>query len=311
MSLLKRTTYQPQEVETITEPKEGFAMVDFKDIDTVIENLTAAEMKLWLYLQKLDRYGEKFKDLPTPKELAIRLGLSKRTVEKAMFRLNELGLYVIRIKQWEGVNSSAARAHQTAKKMKAAKKDKETLEPLQTERGYLTANAVNLPNSGYLAANAVNLPNERLFSRDQPPEPLLQEDSKTPQTIKTYSDFIRSLSEEEREKFLKFGEKQALELPNPPKLTDKWIAKNFKELYKKFKASETTSAAARAPKKEWKYEDDWTQHPQYEEWLVAAYKGGWDWVREVTRSEGKRERGLFLQWCEEHKAFSVFEEDRT
>src|SRR6476469_8430049 len=113
MGILKRNTYQPQQVESIAEPKEGFAMIDFQDIDKVIENLTGAEMKLWLYLQKIDRYGDKWKDLPSPQEFAIRLGLSRRTVEKAAARLDELGLYTFRVGSWQGANSSAARAQQT------------------------------------------------------------------------------------------------------------------------------------------------------------------------------------------------------
>ena len=149
MSLLKRTTHQPQPVESIPEPKQGFIQIDFADIDTVIDKkLTAAEMKLWLYLSKIDRFGDRFVDLPTPKELAIRLGLSQRTVEKAMFRLDELKLYTIRIKAWQGANSSAARARQTAEALKQAKKDRTTPEPLPDKDGYLAANPVNFSEAG-------------------------------------------------------------------------------------------------------------------------------------------------------------------
>lgn len=149
MSLLKRTTHQPQPVESIPEPKQGFIQIDFADIDTVIDKkLTAAEMKLWLYLSKIDRFGDRFVDLPTPKELAIRLGLSQRTVEKAMFRLDELKLYTIRIKAWQGANSSAARARQTAEALKQAKKDRTTPKPLPDKDGYLAANPVNFSEAG-------------------------------------------------------------------------------------------------------------------------------------------------------------------
>jgi len=86
MSLLKRKTHKPQAVETITEPEQGFAQIAFTDIDTAIENkLTAAEWRLWMYLMKIDRYGDKWRDLPAPTEIAVRLGMDRRTVEKAMF----------------------------------------------------------------------------------------------------------------------------------------------------------------------------------------------------------------------------------
>ncbi|MDZ8139005.1 MAG: MarR family transcriptional regulator [Nostoc sp. DedQUE04] len=56
-------------------------------------------------------------------------------------------------------------------------------------------------------------------------------DSSTPKINKTYLDFIDSLSEGEKESFLKFGNKKAAELKNPPvQLPLKWIEKNFEEL---------------------------------------------------------------------------------
>lgn len=86
-SLLKRKTHQPRVVETITEPSVGFAQIDFVDIDKAIDNkLTATELRLWLYLARVKPY------IPSVQELSPRLGMSKRSVEKAVDRLAELGL---------------------------------------------------------------------------------------------------------------------------------------------------------------------------------------------------------------------------
>lgn len=86
-SLLKRKTHQPQVVEEITEPSVGFAQIDFADIDRAINNkLTSAELRLWLYLEKLKPYK------PTSKELGKHLGTSPRTIERAIDRLAEVGL---------------------------------------------------------------------------------------------------------------------------------------------------------------------------------------------------------------------------
>lgn len=167
-SLVKRKTYQPEKVESITEPTQGFAQIDFADIDTVIEKkLTAAELRLWLYLMKLDRFGDRWIDLPKPSKLAVRLGMSCRTVEKAMFKLDELNLYTIRVKEWEGANSSAAKARQTAQDLKVKKEEKlaeKPLEPAQGKSGYLAENPVNLPDSEKLAENPVNLPKVHIYS---------------------------------------------------------------------------------------------------------------------------------------------------
>lgn len=87
MTILKRKTHKPQAVETIAEPEQGFAQVAFADIDIAIDNkLTSAELRLWLYLEKVKP------SKPTSKELAKRLGTSPRTIEKAIDRLAELGL---------------------------------------------------------------------------------------------------------------------------------------------------------------------------------------------------------------------------
>lgn len=74
---------------------------------------------------------------------------------------------------------------------------------------------------------------------------------------------------------------------------------------------ETITAPAKKPKKDWKYEDDWTQHPQYAKWLPAAYKGRWEWMKEPPKRADRIERGTFIQWCEANNAFSIFEDNQT
>lgn len=68
------------------------------------------------------------------------------------------------------------------------------------------------------------------IGNNQQPEPLPSKDSGTPHTLNTYSDFKKTLSEGEREEFLKFGEKKAAQLPNPPTLPQRWIERNWEEL---------------------------------------------------------------------------------
>ncbi|MFK0730621.1 MAG: hypothetical protein ACIWVG_05530, partial [Gloeotrichia echinulata HAB0833] len=63
-----------------------------------------------------------------------------------------------------------------------------------------------------------------------PIKSLPDKDSSTPQIYKTYLDFIRSLSDSERENFLDFGLKKAAQLPKEPELPLKWIKANFEEL---------------------------------------------------------------------------------
>ncbi len=54
----------------------------------------------------------------------------------------------------------------------------------------------------------------------------------------TYSDLIGALDESAQEKFLLFAKKKAASLPKPPTLSNRWIEKNFDELYEQWRASE-------------------------------------------------------------------------
>ncbi len=56
----------------------------------------------------------------------------------------------------------------------------------------------------------------------------------------TYTDFIQTLSDGEREKFLEFGLKKAAELPKPPALPKKWIERNWQELSAEFSVASQT-----------------------------------------------------------------------
>jgi hypothetical protein len=66
-------------------------------------------------------------------------------------------------------------------------------------------------------------------NRDSKPAP--DKNFGSPQIITDPTDPIQTLSEGEKEKFLKFSKKKAVSLPKPPQLTMKWIKTNFEELY--------------------------------------------------------------------------------
>ena len=222
----------------------GFSMLPHSHSAIAITNrLTGSQFRLWHYLMMIDpfadqtRNGEKiYHPIPSPSEIAVAIGASQRTVEKDMKRLEELGLYAKRITQWEGYNTTAEAGKAAALSLK--NKSSVCPEPLQEEGGYLTADPAKQPDvalnsraSGYLTADPAKQPDVALNSRKQPPEPSPDKASTTPHTLQTYSDFKNSLSDSEREDFLKFGENRAGELKNPPvQLPQKWIEKNWEEL---------------------------------------------------------------------------------
>jgi hypothetical protein len=66
------------------------------------------------------------------------------------------------------------------------------------------------------------------------PQASPNKDSNSLRLIKTYKDYIDSLSPNQREKFMEFGLRKAAELPRPPTLPKKWVAQNWQELREEF-----------------------------------------------------------------------------
>ncbi len=89
--------------------------------------------------------------------------------------------------------------------------------------------ALHQRNAGCVSATQVVLMQRPMHQRnDQPPEPLPEKASSTPQTNKTYTDFIRSLSEEERANFLSFCKELTSNLNQPVNDLEAWLASKNK-----------------------------------------------------------------------------------
>ena len=115
--------------------------------------------------------------------------------------------------------------------------------------------------------------------------------STSPHTIQTYTDYTNSLSDSEKEKFLEFGLKKASLLPNPPQLPQRWIEANWQELHEQFKNTpEATAAATEAT--------DWTQHPDWENWLAHMREGVPKFVALGTCFDWKKRRAI-ADWADE------------
>ena len=287
MTKLKRTTHKAQGFSE--EQTQGYCLLPHHHSAIAITNrLTGSQFRLWHYLMMIDPFADRnrkgevvFHDIPSPTEIGKAIGSSPRTVEKDMERLEELGLYEKRIKSWQGYNLTAEEGRKISERMK-----QKTPKPLQDKGGYLTEDAAKQPDSG-------------LNNRNLELEPLPDKDSGAPQTYSNYSNFIHTLSEDERESFLEFGRKKATALPHPPELPNKWIAANFTELYKQF----LVSPAGREAKQEAiasKY--NWENDPRLMDWLHKAYYVGHPWTQEDEAE--REERFAFLMWAQKTNAYA-------
>ncbi|WP_414552512.1 MarR family transcriptional regulator [Anabaena sp. CCY 0017] len=122
-------------------------------------------------------------------------------------------------------------------------------------------------------------------------ETLAQQESHNSKINKTYLDFIDSLSEQEREEFLKFGEQKAAQLPHPPQLPRRWIETNWQELSAQWYKSKGQSSPAQNSK--------WETDPRRQEWLDKIRSLGFAAFICENGSLDKQ-RKEFYQWANSH-----------
>ncbi len=231
---------------------QGYFMISNKDAATAILNkLTGSQLRLWLYLMMIDTSADFTSDgetiyhpIPSPDEIGIKLGIASDTVQKDMRQLKKLGLYDYRITEWQGHNSTSNHAKQESLKLKQKK-------PLQSGEKQNSNNPSPQSKTSQTQSaesEGLNSPRDRLNSPSQPPNRAPQATPDAPQTIQTYSDFINTLSEGEREKFFEFVKNKIKNFPHPINDLEAWLAKpnnigrnRWEVYYQLFRESQTTT----------------------------------------------------------------------
>lgn len=127
-------------------------------------------------------------------------------------------------------------------------------------------------------------------ARQSAPETSSVKETQAPKNNKTYKDFKDSLSDSEKESFLKFGENKAKQLPKPPQLTSKWIAANWEEIRDEWLKSINKPTEKQTHK--------WADHPKHAEWLNEINTLGA--VSFMCDEEGNvdPQRKEFYEWAE-------------
>ncbi|MBD2682890.1 MULTISPECIES: hypothetical protein [Nostoc] len=122
--------------------------------------------------------------------------------------------------------------------------------------------------------------------------------SKINKINKTYKTFTDSLSEGEREDFLKFGEQIAKQLPKPPRLLKKWIAANWEDLSDHWYKSKGQNPPA--------YSARWETDPRTPNWLAIIEE-----TANPLEFATDKEKQDFIRWCNETKQFSWLREGES
>lgn len=240
---------------------EGYFMIANKDAAlAIVSKLTGSQLRLWLYLMMIDSFadltvdGEKvYHSIPSPQEIAIKIGASPETVGKDMRKLKKLGLYEYRITAWQGHNQSAAKAREESERLKKKK--------AETKSQY--SEGLNKPPKGLnKPSEGLNKPLERL---NKPPKRLNKPSrqaettkkhsvSSSSQTIQTYTDFKQTLSESEGENFFNFVREKTKNLEKPINDLEAWLAsknaanQNRWEIYYRNYQEENERESARTEK---------------------------------------------------------------
>ncbi|WP_337884482.1 hypothetical protein [Fischerella thermalis] len=232
MTTKRRTIRRPQQFEE--SKMEGYFMISKRDAAIAIANkLTGNQCRLWLYLMMIDPFADytpggeiKYHDLPSIADIAVAIGSSSETIEKDLRKLRTLRLYDYRTVTVQGHNLTSARAKAEAERL-SKEKSKISSKPSNNKTSaYLSSQEDYLnPDGDYLNSNEAYLSSNRDYSSSQQsPETLSSKHLSVPHTIQTYTDFIQTLSEEERASFLNFCKEKTKNLSQQINDIEAWLA---------------------------------------------------------------------------------------
>ena len=85
----------------------SFIQIPIALIDYVkLRKLSGIQYTLWLYLYTLDPFGDRYVPIPSPNQIATKLGVSARTIQRAAQRLADLDLFDFNIGSWAAKNTT-------------------------------------------------------------------------------------------------------------------------------------------------------------------------------------------------------------
>lgn len=262
-----------------------FLFVKIRDdvVDWVMQHgLSKTESKLFFYLLKLDRFGDRPAQVKVA-EILLRTGISKTSYHAAIAKFQGLG--------WFDFSHSNVMVSNRC-----------TIPKVQTE---IPKSRTHSPKS---RTEIVNLMNGK--SNESYPKPLSNTSFSPPQTIQTYSDFIETLSDAERERFLQFCESQTFHFNPPLVKLQTWLGSidkvtglpNYIELYEKFQRS-PQEVQIRNQEKQQALSERWESDARLSDWLwewswFSRYGLTFEWINLAASDSGEKERTEFVRWAE-------------
>lgn len=263
---------------------EQFYPLTHSVLDKLMDaKLTAAEWKLWAYLTKLDSWGDRYVDLPDTLTVMQELGISKATYYRAIAKLQKLELFDFQDKGFAVRNLTCRKSKKLVSKMRLDSQKCETSLKNETEKSEMRQLSQKRENQSLESSQS--------------------QDSDLPQTYSDYSNFIQTLSESEREQFEKFVRIEWKKLTTKNgELGEEIVslerflsrAEDIKNWYQRF----LNSPAGEEVKKSEVASIDWTQHPEWSDWLAIMREGVPRFVALGTCFDHKTRRAI-ADWADE------------
>ncbi|MGL4883879.1 MAG: hypothetical protein ACRC8K_22890 [Waterburya sp.] len=185
--------------------------------------LTAAEWRIWSYLVEIEPWGDRYQDIDSL-EIMSKCDCSRATFYRAIAKLQKLKIFDIQDKGFSVRNLTGASSLKLSQVEEEGTKLKQA--DLKNEK---VVSKMRLDSQNCES----DLKNEKVVSKmrldsqiceNQSPESPPDKEFKSPQTLQTYSDFKKTLSEDEREKFFHFVKEQINNLEKPINDLEAWLA---------------------------------------------------------------------------------------
>ncbi|MCC5667820.1 helix-turn-helix domain-containing protein [Nostoc sp. CHAB 5784] len=200
----------------------------------LIFSLSESEIKVWCWLSvHLPFDNSRALEIDTS-QLAEEIGISRRSVQRALKTIQENEVFEVEFTKAK-VKRKAQSAVLTASAVRVVSPIGE--EQLCKRTSQMSPSVTDVAEASQMSPKRHRCRRSVTDVAEASQMSSTQAETHTVQAFenskinKTYSDFKDSLSEQEREDFLKFGEQKAAQLKNPPiQLPRKWIKENWEEL---------------------------------------------------------------------------------
>ena len=186
--------------------------------------LTQSELSIYLWLKTNDPFGQKLIEADT-QEIAKDLRISRRTVQRALVKLRQENLIDLVINKFKyQMKSKSTFENDNSDKIKDKSEVATSASPDDIE--------IVLATGGSFQRHECRLgdPPVAKVTPMSPSSPESQSEHRfqNPKINKTYIDFIDSLSESERDNFLRFVEQKIHNLEKPINDLEAWLASQTK-----------------------------------------------------------------------------------